>query len=79
MQKYTAALASRLGHPGLTARAQLLFDQAMEKGQFRWGRKAKLVSGAAMVIALREAHKGETLRDISVRKSSAHVSGICDV
>jgi transcription factor IIIB subunit 2 len=67
MHKYTAALASRLGHSGLAARVQLLFDQAMRKGQFRWGRKAKLVAGASMAIALREAHKGETLRDISVR------------
>lgn len=69
MRSFTAALALRIGHPGLTARAQLLFDQAMEKGRFRWGRKAKLVSGASMFVALREARKGETLRDISVRTS----------
>ena len=69
MHKYTAALASRLGYPGLTARAQFVFDQAMEKGRCRWGRRARLVSGAAMLIILREAQKGETVNDISVRQS----------
>lgn len=67
MAQYTAALAKRIGHPGLFPRTQFLFDQALERGHVRWGRKARLVAGAALAIALREARKGETIRDIAVR------------
>jgi transcription factor IIIB 90 kDa subunit len=67
MHNYIASLANRLGHPGLIPRVQLLFDQAMHRGKYRWGKKARLVAGACLAIALREAHKGDTLKDIAVR------------
>ena len=38
----------------------------MSKGQFRWGRKAKLTAGASVSIAARESRKSVSLRDISV-------------
>ena len=38
----------------------------MSKGQFRWGRKAKLTAGASVSIAVRESRKSVSLRDISV-------------
>lgn len=66
MYQYIAALATRINHSGLTPRTQTLFDQAMLKGKFRWGRKAKLVAGASLHVALREAHKSGTLQDIAV-------------
>ena len=38
----------------------------MSKGQFRWGRKAKLTAGASVSISARESRKSVSLRDISV-------------
>ena len=46
--------------------AEAIFDQAMARGQFRWGRKAKLIAGASIAIAAREANKSVSLRDIAV-------------
>jgi transcription factor IIIB subunit 2 len=42
-----------------------LFLQAKEATQFRWGRKAKLVAGACLAIALRESNRPDCLKDIS--------------
>ncbi|TDL27586.1 hypothetical protein BD410DRAFT_894660 [Rickenella mellea] len=76
--RYISALASRIGHSGLAPRAKLLFDQGMIRGQFRWGRKARLVAAAAIAIAAREAHKGTTIPDIAylVNESSVSVSSM---
>lgn len=63
--QFIFTLAKRIGHPGLYPRTQLLFDQALERGHVRWGRKARLVAGAALAIALREGRKGETMKDIA--------------
>ena len=63
---FITSLCNRLSHPGLASRAQTLFSQAMSKGQFRWGRKAKLTAGASVSIAVRESRKSVSLRDISV-------------
>ncbi|KAH8117521.1 hypothetical protein DFH11DRAFT_1724511 [Phellopilus nigrolimitatus] len=65
MRQYTEALAKRIGHPALSTRALYLFELAMEKGRFRYGKKARLVSGASLAIALREGQKGETIKDIA--------------
>ncbi|KAI5124494.1 hypothetical protein M0805_003021 [Coniferiporia weirii] len=65
MRQYTVALASRIGHPALSTRSLYLFELAMDKGRFRYGRKARLVAGASLAIALREEQKGETIRDIA--------------
>lgn len=37
----------------------------MAAGNFRWGRKAKLVAGACLSIALRESKRPDFLRDIA--------------
>jgi len=63
---FITSLCNRLSYPGLASRAQTLFSQAMSKGQFRWGRKAKLTAGASVSIAARESRKSVSLRDISV-------------
>ena len=44
----------------------------MSKGQFRWGRKAKLTAGTSVSIAARESRKSVSLRDISVSVYQIH-------
>ena len=61
-----SAIATRLGLTALVSRAQMLFDQAMSSGQFRWGRKSRLLAGSAIAIAAREAHRPVTAFDIAV-------------
>ncbi|CCM03689.1 uncharacterized protein FIBRA_05833 [Fibroporia radiculosa] len=65
MHEFIRSLAARLCSPGTAVRAQGLFDQAMRRGQFRWGRKAKLVAGAAISIAFRESRKSDSISDIA--------------
>ncbi|KAI0668542.1 hypothetical protein C8Q78DRAFT_1047724 [Trametes maxima] len=65
MHDFVRVLATRLSNPGITARAQGIFDQAMTRGHYRWGRRAKLTAGAALAIALRESHKSDSIRDIA--------------
>ncbi|KAI0373328.1 hypothetical protein BV20DRAFT_805741 [Pilatotrama ljubarskyi] len=65
MHEFIRTLATRLSNPGITSRAQGIFDQAMRRGQYRWGRRAKLTAGAALAIALRESHKSDSIRDIA--------------
>jgi transcription factor IIIB subunit 2 len=65
MHRYIKAISSSLSVPGLSPRAITLFSQAMLRGQYRWGRKAKLAAGAALAIALRESHRADSLRDIA--------------
>ena len=66
MHEYVRSLANSMGTLGAVARAQGLFDQAMQRGKFRWGRRAKLVAGVSVIIAMREAKKGGSLRDVAV-------------
>ena len=66
MHEFIRTLATRLGSPGAAMRAQGIFDQAMHVGKYRWGRRAKLTSGAALAITLRESHKSDSIRDIAV-------------
>ncbi|TFK46425.1 hypothetical protein OE88DRAFT_1729153 [Heliocybe sulcata] len=74
MQKFLHSLASSLGHPGLVRRALTLFNQVREKTpKFRWGHKAKCLAGASLAIALREANKADSLRDIADAASCSDV------
>ncbi len=66
MHQFIQTLAMRLSNPGITQRAQGIFDQAMRVGQYRWGRRAKLTAGAALAIALRESRKSDSIHDIAV-------------
>ena len=66
MYEFIRTLAGRLSCQSSVSRSQAVFDQAMAKGNFRWGRKAKLLAGASLAIALREANKSDSLRDIAV-------------
>ena len=69
MHEFIRTLAGRLSSPSSANRGQVIFDQAMEKSNIRWGRKAKLLAGASLAIALREANKSDSLRDIAVSKA----------
>ena len=66
MHEFIRGIAGRLANPGVTVRAQAIFDQAMARGHYRWGRRAKLTAGAALAIALRESHKSDSIRDLAV-------------
>ncbi|OJA13729.1 hypothetical protein AZE42_02952 [Rhizopogon vesiculosus] len=65
MSIFINSVLTKLKNPGLSPRAETIFTQAMTNGGYRWGRKAKLTAGASMAIALREAHKSDSLRDIA--------------
>lgn len=65
MSIFINSVLAKLKNPGLSPRTETIFTQAMTNGKYRWGRKAKLVAGASMAIALREAHKSDSLRDIA--------------
>lgn len=67
MHEFIRSVTVRLGHPGMATRSIGIFDLVMKKGQYRWGRRARLTAGAAIAIALRESHKADSLRDIGVR------------
>jgi transcription factor IIIB 90 kDa subunit len=43
-----------------------IFATVMERGKYRWGRRARIMAGAALAIAVREAQKSDPLRDIGV-------------
>lgn len=66
MRSFTTALVHRIGHPSLASRTLFLFELAMERAHYRYGRRARLVAGASLAIALRESQKGETVKDIAV-------------
>lgn len=66
MHTFIKTLCMRLSNPGAAHRSQMIFDQAMARGEYRWGRKAKLTAGASVAVALRESHKSDSLRDIAV-------------
>jgi transcription factor IIIB 90 kDa subunit len=66
MHQYIASILRNISHPGLTERSCYLFDLAMQRAGFRWGRQAKLASGACIAIALNESQKGETMATVAV-------------
>ncbi|KAL5511534.1 hypothetical protein ACEPAH_4751 [Sanghuangporus vaninii] len=74
MREYVSALAHRIGHPSLSGRTLFLFELAMERGRFRYGKRARLVAAACLAIALRENHKGETIRDIAYVINDSHIA-----
>ncbi|KAG8217902.1 hypothetical protein J3R82DRAFT_6068 [Butyriboletus roseoflavus] len=74
MRTFINSVLSRLNNPGLSPRAEAIFSQAMAKGHYRWGRKAKLTAGASIAIALREAHKSDSLRHIAFLLDDSPVS-----
>lgn len=63
--EFIKSLARSLNATGLSPRTMNLFRQAKDAMQFRWGRKAKLVAGASLAVALRESNRPDCLRDIS--------------
>ncbi|KXN93390.1 hypothetical protein AN958_00314 [Leucoagaricus sp. SymC.cos] len=63
--EFIESLARTLNASGLSPRTMNLFRQAKEAIRFRWGRKAKLIAGVCMAIALRESNRPDCLRDIS--------------
>ncbi|KAI8999003.1 hypothetical protein BD414DRAFT_454349 [Trametes punicea] len=65
MHEFIRGIAGRLSNSGSISRAQGIFDQAMSRGRYRWGRRAKLTAGAALAIALRESRKSASIRDIA--------------
>lgn len=65
MHTYIKELASLLCVPGTSPRAINLFTMAMKTGQYRWGRKSKIVAGACLSIALREAKRPDSIRDLA--------------
>ncbi|GLB35406.1 hypothetical protein LshimejAT787_0209710 [Lyophyllum shimeji] len=65
MAQFISSLAVSINAPGLSPRATIIFNQAMAAGKFRWGRKAKLVAGASLAVALREYRRPDSLSDIA--------------
>ena len=70
IHSFIDTLCGRLSNAALSSRAKMIFDQAMTRGHYRWGRKAKLIAGASAAAALREVQKSDSLRDIAVSISS---------
>lgn len=65
MHWFIKNLASAAFVSGTTERAFHLFRNAMESGQYRWGRTAKLVAGACISIALRESNRPDMFPDLA--------------
>lgn len=74
MHEFIESIANKLVNRGYAPRAQTIFDQAMRKGHYRWGKRAKLLAGASLSISLREANKSDSLRDIAVGVNAFGVS-----
>ena len=66
MHQYILGVLTKLTCPGLAPRAQSLFDRARAHGNYRWGKKAVLVAGACIAIALRESRKGVMMSHLTV-------------
>ncbi|TFK27389.1 hypothetical protein FA15DRAFT_666470 [Coprinopsis marcescibilis] len=65
MGNFIISLAVSMNASGLSPRAITLFNQAKAIGYFRWGRRAKVVAGACLSIALRESYRPDSIADIS--------------
>lgn len=74
MSAFIASVLAKLNHPGLSPRAHAIFTHAMTTGRYRWGRKANLIAGASIAIALRESNKSDSLRDIAFLLDDSHLS-----
>ncbi|KAL4068090.1 hypothetical protein J3A83DRAFT_4359902 [Scleroderma citrinum] len=74
MSAFIASVLARLNHPGLSPRAHAIFTHAMTTGGYRWGRKANLIAGASIAVALRESNKSDSLRDIAFLLDDSHLS-----
>jgi transcription factor IIIB subunit 2 len=72
MHEFIKSVTVRLGCVGLAQRAMTIFDVVMNKGKYRWGRRARKTAGAAIALAMRESNKADSLRDIGVRALFAH-------
>jgi len=59
-------LADRLGHHGVSIRAQGIFDSAMQRTSMKWGKATKLAAGAALVFAMREQGRGDRTHHVAV-------------
>ncbi|KJA27492.1 hypothetical protein HYPSUDRAFT_35401 [Hypholoma sublateritium FD-334 SS-4] len=72
MTDFIKSLAVSFGATGLSPRAITLFTQAKSASNFRWGQKSRGVAAACLAIALREANRPDSIRDIaSILKVSA--------
>lgn len=72
MADFIKSLAVSFGATGLSPRAITLFTQAKSASNFRWGQKSRGVAAACLAIALREANRPDSMRDIaSILKVSA--------
>ncbi|KAF9009402.1 hypothetical protein BDQ17DRAFT_1235756 [Cyathus striatus] len=65
MAEFIKSLAMSFNASGLSPRAETLFNQVRAASKFRWGRRAKLVAGACLSLALRESNRPDSLRDIA--------------
>lgn len=65
MAEFIKSLAVSMNAAGLSPRATALFKQAMTVQPFRWGRKAKIIGGVCLAVALRESHRPISLDDIA--------------
>ncbi|KAH7340979.1 hypothetical protein B0J17DRAFT_653584 [Rhizoctonia solani] len=65
-KSFLAAVTRNMHQLPCTERAQYIMEQAMRKGKFRWGPGAERVAGASICIALREAGKAESIREVAV-------------
>ncbi|KAH8102866.1 hypothetical protein BXZ70DRAFT_926915 [Cristinia sonorae] len=74
MHEFIRSVTMKLSNPGVAGRAQHIFDSSMQRGRYRWGRKAKLTAGASVAIALREASKADSIRDIAYLLEESSVS-----
>lgn len=63
--EFINSLAVSMNAAALSPRALTLFNQAKTAGQFRWGRKTRLIAGACLSIALREANRPNSFHDIA--------------
>lgn len=63
-------LCSSMQQAGLAPRACNMFDSVMKLGELHFGRTSRLVTGASVALALREAGGQESLGDIAVSNTS---------
>jgi transcription factor IIIB subunit 2 len=66
MHQYIESILRNISQSGLKDRATYLFNLAMDRAGYRWGRQAKLAAGACIMIALNESQRGETTATLAV-------------
>lgn len=65
MRQFISSTLQAISQPGLMERTCHLFDLAMQRAKYRWGRQAKLAASACIAIALNESKKGVTMATLS--------------